>query len=256
MLLLSVSSCVSAPRQTVELSEIVDKQIAEMQLSHEKFVRLYYQKCRDEIDVFMVEKWIPEFLSTVVSGESDAGAKFRKDLTVAYSLSDFDWKSAVNVNNISNQDLKNAIINTFDDLARKNNASLGKVLIEFSEAAQEQINKRRDSLIKPIDEQEGFVLNELRDSYSDLLRSSASIKGYLSSAVDVVEQQDQILEKIGVLDEKKKIVDKALELNDKAIELLKRLMMLRRESTNFFLISIKSKKKLKNLRIKEISNAI
>jgi hypothetical protein len=171
-------SCVSAPRQTVELAEIVDSQIAGMQSSHENFVRLYYQKCRDEIDFFLVEKWIPKFLSNIISGKGDAGKQFRSDLNVAYTLSEFDWKGAVNTDNLDNDEKKEAVLKTFEDLAEKNNATLGKVLIDFSEEVQKQINLQRAELINPINEQENFVLKELRDSYTDLLRGSASIKGY------------------------------------------------------------------------------
>jgi hypothetical protein len=218
--LLLMTACVSAPRQTVELAEIVDSQIAEMQLSHEKFVRLYYQKCRDEIDLFLVEKWIPKFLSNIISGKGDAGKQFRSDLNVAYTLSEFDWNEAINTDSLDNDLKKEAVLKTFEDIAQKNNATLGKVLIDFSEGAQKEINLQRKELMKPINEQEAFVLKELRDSYSDLLRGSASIKGYLASTVELVEQQDEVLSKLSVLDDKKKIIDEAVKINDRAIDLI------------------------------------
>jgi hypothetical protein len=52
-LLILTVGCASAPKQTVELAEIVDSQIAEMQTSHEKFVRLYYDKIRSDVERFM-----------------------------------------------------------------------------------------------------------------------------------------------------------------------------------------------------------
>jgi hypothetical protein len=61
------------------------------------------------------------------------------------------------------------------------------------------------------------VLDQLRAGYADLLRSSAAIKGYLASAVKVVEQRDAIYQKLGVLETQRKIVDAATALSDVAV---------------------------------------
>lgn len=42
--------CIRAPVATVELSEIVNEQIAAMQKSHESFVTLYYDQLRTDVD--------------------------------------------------------------------------------------------------------------------------------------------------------------------------------------------------------------
>ena len=52
-IIIVIAGCTTAPRETIELAEIVDYQIAEMQVSHEKFVHLYYDKLRDEVDYFL-----------------------------------------------------------------------------------------------------------------------------------------------------------------------------------------------------------
>ena len=77
-LLLLTLGCVSAPRATVELAEIADQQIAEMHASHEKFVRLYYDKLRDDVDRFMEQRWVPQFLSNVVEDYESRSGIFKK----------------------------------------------------------------------------------------------------------------------------------------------------------------------------------
>jgi len=74
--LILVVGCPSAPKHTVELAEIVDKQIAEMEASHETFVRLYYAKLREDVDQFMEQKWIPHFLANVVTAKRKGGKQF------------------------------------------------------------------------------------------------------------------------------------------------------------------------------------
>jgi hypothetical protein len=216
-LFLLALGCVSAPRATIELAEITDQQIAEMQASHEKFVRLYHDKLRDDIDRFMEQKWIPQFLSNVVEGKSEQGRRFRADLDKAYKLVTLDWETAIQIKEVKDQDVKETIRGAIKKLTTQENAVLGMVLIDFSKATQEQINQQRKSLMKPIDQQEAYVLDQLRMGYADLLRSSAAIKGYLASVVKLVEQRDAIYQKLGVLETERKMVDVATRLSDDAV---------------------------------------
>lgn len=219
-LLLLTLGCVSAPRATVELAEITDQQIAGMQASHEKFVRLYYDKLRDDVDQFMEQRWIPQFLSNVVEGKVDQGKKFRANLDRAYKLVTLDWETVIQTKEIKDEDVRETVRGAIEKLTTQENAVLGMVLLDFSKAAQKEINKQRKSLMKPIDQQEAYVLDHLRMGYADLVRSSIAIKGYLASVVTVVEQHDAIYQKIGVLETQREIVDAATRLSDVAVRTL------------------------------------
>jgi hypothetical protein len=219
-LLLFAVGCVSAPRATVEVAEIADQQIAEMHASHEKFVRLYYDKLRDDVDRFMEQRWIPQFLSNVVEGKVEQGKKFRADLDKAYKLVTLDWETVIQTGGIKDQDVREMVRSAVEKLTTHENAVLGIVLLDFSKGAQEQINKQRKSLMRPINQQEAYVLDQLRTGYADLLRSSAAIKGYLASVVTVVEQREAIYQKLGVLETQGKVVDTATQLSDVAVRAL------------------------------------
>ena len=219
-ILLLVAGCVSAPRQTVELAEIIDQQIAEMQVSHEKFVRLYYDKLRDEVEHFMEQKWIPQFLSNVVEGRGESSKQYRSDLDKAYKLASLDWENTIEISKIEDEDVKKAVLEVIKKLATQEKATLGIVQLDFSKAIQKQINKQRKELIQPIDEQEEYVLDQLRVGYADLQRSSAVIKGYLASTVEVVEQREVILEKADTLETYRNILDIAMRMNDVAVAAL------------------------------------
>jgi hypothetical protein len=216
-LLLFAVGCVSAPRATVELAEITDQQIAEMHASHEKFVHLYYDKLRDDVDRFMEQRWIPQFLSNVVEGRGEQGKKFRGDLDKAYKLVTLDWETVIQIKEVKDEDVKETIRGAIKKLTTQENAVLGMVLLDFSKAAQEEVNKQRKSLMKPINQQEAYVLDQLRMGYADLLRSSAAIKGYLASVVKLVEEREAIYQKLGVLETQGKIVDVATRLSEDAV---------------------------------------
>jgi hypothetical protein len=184
LLSIILSGCYSAPKQTIELAEITDEQIAELQKSHIKFVQLYYDKLREDINDFIDNKWTPKFLSKAVQNEN-----FRESLDDAYASTNEPEK-------------------------------LGEVMLGFSKAALKEINSRRTELLTAVDEQERMVINEINGAFADLQRSQAAIKGYLASVVNLKEQQDLTLKKLGVLEKSQQLTNAVLEKGDKFSNLL------------------------------------
>jgi hypothetical protein len=217
---IALASCISAPKESIELSEIVDRQIAAMQSSHESFVRLYYGKLRSEVESFITERWTPALLTNIISAKVESGKAFRKDLDLAYGLSNFDWRTRFNTQGL-NENEKAAVERTFQRMIESENATLGVVMIDFAQAAQAEISKQREAMVGPIDEQEARVLSELRAGYTDLLRASLAIKAYLASAVALTEQQDATLAKLGLLEQQRRLVDAAASASDNASRALR-----------------------------------
>ena len=214
--------CASAPRETVELSEIVGEQIVELQQSHEQFVSLYFDSLRKDVDEFIRDRWIPTFYGNIVSGQGAGGAEFRAQLDIAYKLATLDWPAAISVDEIDDPDVRSAVRAAIDGIVEEQSASLGGVLVDFANAAQIEINKRRASLMEPIDRQEALILGELRATYADVQRGHATIEAYLGSVVDVVEQQDQITAKLAGEGTRQELLKRAAKLSEQAANVLKR----------------------------------
>jgi hypothetical protein len=218
---LPLSGCTSIPKQSVELAEISEYQIAELQKSHLKIVGLYYDQRREEINIFIDTKWMPTFLAKTVQNP-----KFRDDLDSAYQVSNITIDD-LNLGSITwkNQQItpaqKAAIISGIKTSVTEQRGKLGETLMNFSEAALTQINKKRNELLNPINAQESMVLEEISAAYTDLQRANASIKGYLASAVELKEKQDQVLEMLDVLDKKNKVIDEIYSANDNISKALK-----------------------------------
>lgn len=179
-----LAGCYSAPRQTIELAEITDEQIAELHKSHLRFVQLYYDKLREDINDFMDNKWAPTFLAKAVENQ-----QFREKLDEAY---------------LANDQVK-----------------LGAVMLGFSKSALREINKRRSELSAPVDEQERMVVDEINGAYADLQRSQAAVKSFLASVVNLKEQQDLTLKKLGVLEKSQRITNAVLEKSNRLSKILK-----------------------------------
>lgn len=219
-LALAVAACTTAPKQTVELADVIGQQIAQMQASHEKFVRLYYDGLRRNVDEFMQQKWTPQFLANVVSGRSGGGKEFRDSLDRAYRLANVDWKKAVKIEGIDDPEVRKAAEQVIAQLDVREKGELGQVLLDFSTEAQKQIGRERQKLIDPINAQEAYVLDQLREGYAQLQAGSAALKAYLASVANVVEQRDAVLKKMGLLEAQRNAVSTAIQVDDQAMEAL------------------------------------
>jgi hypothetical protein len=213
-LALLLGACAAAPKETVELSDAVNQQIAQMQGSHVKFVRLYYDGLRKDVDEFMAQRWAPLFLSNVIEGKGAQSKQFRADLDRGYALANVDWTKAVRIEGIEDPKTVQAIHEAINEIAIHERGELGVVLIDFANAAQKQINLERSKLMAPIDAQEAYVLGQLTEGYTQLLAGSAAIKGYLASVVKVTENRDAVLQQLGVLDEQRRLLNSAIQVNE------------------------------------------
>lgn len=223
VVLLGVIGCATVPRPTVELSEVVDRQIGEMQKSHEAFVSLYYAKLKEDVNRFVEEKWTPTFLDQTLAGETDMSRRLLQELDSSYKLIHLD-PSAVTVtvdgSRVTDPETRAVIEAGVAQAVREQRARFGQTMLRYSRGAQREINKQRAAMLAPIEEQEALVLAELRGGYTDLLRASTTIRGYLSSLVQVTQERDQILDKLGLLEKQRRLVDAAVEANDKTVAVL------------------------------------
>ena len=216
-----MSGCQSVPKQTVELAEVSDYQITELQKSHIKFIKLYYEQRRIEVNNFLQQKWIPKFLGKAVRND-----KFLKSLRTSYRVSDIsvdDLKvniKAADGSNLNDDQLK--IIETgIQDSVEAQRAKLGQTLIYFAEATQAQIDRQRDKLLEPLNAQEQLVVEQVNAAFADLLRSNASLRGYLASAVNLKQKQDEALEKLGLLEKTNKALNTVYSANEKISSAMK-----------------------------------
>ncbi len=213
-----LSGCASVPKATIELSEVTGHQITELHKSHIKFVNLYYEKLRDDVNDFVDEKWTPVFLSKAVKNKS-----FRSDLDSAYITSSIDesdisvtWKGKSLA-----EPQKSTVLKGIEQAVSDEKSKLGEVLLDWSQEAQSQINKKRLELLKPVNEQERLVIDKINAAYLDLQRSQAAIKGYLASAVELKEKQEEVLEKLGALKKVENIMQTVTEVNNNLQNILK-----------------------------------
>lgn len=216
-----MSGCQSVPKQTVELAEVSDYQITELQKSHIKFIKLYYEQRRIEVNNFMQQRWIPTFLGKAVEKEG-----FKKNLKTSYRVSDISVadlriETVVSSSTLNDDQLKIIKKGIDESVVEAQRAKLGQTLIHFAEAAQAQIDKQRDKLLEPLNAQEQLVIEQVNAAFADLLRSNTSLRGYLASAVNLKQKQDEALEKLGLLEKTNKALNEVYSANEKISSAMK-----------------------------------
>jgi hypothetical protein len=245
---LIVFGCASAPKKTLELTQVTEEQVGELQKSHIRFVQLYYKKLKSDVNEFIDRRWIPVFLSKAVQNE-----KFRADLDNAYLVSNID-PSEVRVTWRGGplpEPQKRAIVEGIEKSISDQRGRLGQVLLDFSEEAQRQIIGKRRKLLRPVEDQERMVIREINASYADLQGAQAALKAYLSSLVELKESQELVLKKLGALKRSEEIMNAALGANETLSVILQEKENTE-EAVRIFLEQMKkSEKRIKN----QVSNA-
>ena len=215
---LCLAGCATASPEAVTLSEVVSGRVEAVQDSHEAFVRAYFDQSRERIEDFLVDQWIPEFLDQFLN---DATGRGESLLQVLETVTPFDeaeverLKAAFEERQVA--DPEQALAAAEDALG---GGERGEAVLRFAEAAMEQIERKRRSLLDPIDDLEQRTLQELRSSYSQIQRAQASVSEHLRSLAKVQEEQDQFLNRIGLLGKRDELLGRAIAVNERVGDVL------------------------------------
>ena len=170
-----LNSCVSVPKETVQLSRVIGTDLTVLQNSHTTMVELFYTEIINNINAFIEEVYAPFIINYVLKGELK------------------NYK-----NNIS-PSIFGVINKAANDGAGK--AETGEVLVEMSnilKAANTRIEKKRNELLDPIQKQKDAMLRNINTSYENTRRANSSVTNYLQSVLSLKESQREILSIVGL----------------------------------------------------------
>ena len=168
-----ISSCVSIPKETVELSQALGKDLKVLHTSHRNVVTIYYQKIKDNINIFVKDVYAPYIINFVLKKELNSYKNNQESIFKALN-------DAANNNNV-----------TATEKATKD-------MQDFLSAANRQIKKKTDELMNPIITQETELLLKIDQSYQNAMYANSTITAYLSSIRKVKATQQEALSMIGL----------------------------------------------------------
>lgn len=183
-----------------------------MQVSHEAFVYGYFQVTRERIEDFISLRWTPVFLEGFIEDATGKGQSLEE------VLEETDPLTIEQVNRLKDVLQKQGIadIGTVLKAIRYvfGSSERAELVLEFAEAAVEEIQEKRKSLLGPIKELERRTLNELRTSYAQIQEAQGAIIGHLRSLKKVQDEQNKILKQVGLLEKRDAIIKKAVDFNE------------------------------------------
>jgi len=167
MVLMSLMiGCAQVPKESVELSATVCRDMAEMRKSHIALVDIYYTGVLNDINVFIDNVYRPYLIQR--------------------TLADDFWKEQMlsAVESASKSDASGTL----------QKESLQKIEAFLSIVQQEaQVYKKLK--LKPIQDQYASVLNSINSSYDQIHYANSIVTGHLASIVKVHDAQNKMLEK-------------------------------------------------------------
>ena len=98
----------------------------------------------------------------------------------------------------------------------------GQIVLEFAEAALQEFEEQRRSVVEPLNQLERTALSDLRATYAQLVEAQAAVTAHLSSLREAEVQQDALLERFGLRETRDRILDDAIGINEKIMGLIDR----------------------------------
>lgn len=168
-----VTACVSIPKETISLSKALKADIEILHSSHKAIVELYYSNIKSDVNTFVDEVYVPFVIHYVLQSELD---KYKTGESSLYQ--------------------------TIADITKLNTGSDDETVItemmDFQEAAYNQITAKRRELLWPIEQQEKSLLKAIDESYQNALYANATLTAYLESIKSVRKSQQNALQQAGV----------------------------------------------------------
>lgn len=163
----------SIPKETVTLSKTIGSDLQILHDSHRNMVQLYYNGIKLNINTFIDDVYAPFIIHHVLEVELN---KHKRGESSIYGI-------------IENAGKKGGKDETEEAL---------NVMLEFQEAANQQINAKKAELLSPILQQEREILSAIDQSYQNTIYANTTLTTYLVSVRKVKESQNEALSFVGL----------------------------------------------------------
>jgi len=184
-LCLTITGCVSIPKESPQLSQEIGKRVAAMQSSHLQLVSKYFDLKRDKVNEVFEEEWIPAY----------AKSFFSQDQVAAY------WEQLV---------------------AEDDKEERLQFLVRLGPRMLEEIRRKRAEFLEPLNSLESEIQDSLRNDYQQILSANNTLTSFLSNSSKVVQNRDRYLDLFGVNQDKfSGYIDEVDERSEQVMELIK-----------------------------------
>lgn len=176
---LLLTGCPVVPKQSVELSTTIGRDLATVHHAHVQLANLLFSRMRSDVNRFIDQVYAPFQIQAAMTRQKELAdspnpGDQRKSLLLAINSA---------FSSDGNQELQSRVLIGMG-------AFVTKLRID--------IDSMRRELLAPLDTQQTEVIASIDRSYLQLHYSNSIVTGYLSSVVKVKETQSELLDAIGV----------------------------------------------------------
>jgi hypothetical protein len=164
-----VAACASTPREAVELSVTVGRDVQSVHAAHVALANLYFDRMEADVDTFVDTQYRP--------------------YSIERSMKKF------------------GLIEKVTDPAKAGGLDALDVMQVFVEEITRDIEAFRGELLDPIRAQRQKVLGSLEGAYRQIQDGNAIVTGHLASIVTVQDAQDEVLAKLNLAGLRQQTVD-------------------------------------------------
>jgi hypothetical protein len=188
-------SCTQVPKQSVELSATVGRDLVQMYKSHRELARLLFQRIKNDVNKFVNEVYAPFQIQKLLhSDHEDFKSGDQNSLFAALDAS---------LNQPANADVQKSTVEAMD---------------VFVQVVRQEVESYRAERLKPVLAQEQEVLSAIDRSYNQIIYANSIVTGHLSSIVKVHDAQEELLKEFGIEGLRQEIGQKLANTSDKLAE--------------------------------------
>lgn len=168
-------SCAQVPRESVELSVTVGRDIAEVYRAHHDLAVLLYDRIKADVNTFVDDVYAPYQIQKVLEADF-ADFKANDPESVFFKL--------------------NAAIENPNDADAQKEAL--EYMGDFVILVREEVEAYRAIRLEPVLQQEAELLGAIDRSYRQIHYANSIVTGHLASIVQVHDAQEELLNELGI----------------------------------------------------------
>lgn len=179
IVILTGMGCAQVPKESVELSATVGRDVSALYESHKAVARLLFARMRGDANRFIDRVYAPYQIRAALEADYTRGnSQAADDRATSLFL---------------------AVNNAFKPGA---GAKLQQSVLDGMSfmvgAIRDDIESKRKDLLKPLDEQEAAVLSAIDKSYQQVIYANSVVTAHLASVVKVQDAQSEVLKAAGL----------------------------------------------------------
>jgi hypothetical protein len=189
VLLFVLSGCAQVPKESVELSVTVGRDLAEIHKAHRELVILFYERIENDINDFIDDVYTP------------------------YQIQ----KTLEEHGNLLSSVIREA---GRPDPSGEAQEKVIAFLRVYLEEVRNEVETYRRQKLDPIENQKSSLLAKIDESYERIHYANSIVTGHLASVVKVHDTQNEILAELDLADLRLEVGEKAVELSERLDEFL------------------------------------